>query len=64
MPSAELFVSLLLPYSFHDVFFIFYTFFRFKALIRLDRTLPTYTSLHMYAHYAWGLLVQKLFIIH
>ena len=60
MPSTKLFVSLLLAYSSHYFFSLLHNSFRFKALIRLDRTLLTYTFLHMYAHYTWGLLSQKL----
>ena len=56
MPSTELFVRLL-PLIVFIIFSLFLFFlFSLKALIRLDRTLMTYTFLHMYAHYTWGLL--------
>ena len=64
MPSAELFVRLLLPIvsiSFSSLFG--FSFFSLKAFVRLNRAPATYTSPNMYVHYTWGLLVQKLIII-
>ena len=62
MPRAELFVRLLPPFV-SITFSSLFASFRFKALVRLDRTPLTHTSLNMYVHYTWGLLGQKLFII-
>ena len=63
-----MFVSslLLLPLFIFSLFLSF-TFFRFlfrlTALVRLDHPYLMHTSLNMYNHYTWGLLVQKLAII-
>ena len=60
MPSAELFVRLLPP--FFQLPFPLFSLFSFKAFVRLNRAPTTYTSLNMYAHNTWGLLVHKLLL--
>ena len=66
--SNSVFVSFLLLITlFFLSLFIFYYFFVLlfspMALVQLDRPPLMRTSLHMYVHYTWGLLVQKLAII-
>ena len=64
MPSAELFVRLLLPIV-SIIFFLSFRFFFFslKALVRPKHAHMTYTSSNVYVHYTWGLLAQKLIIV-
>ena len=60
-PRAGLIVCFLFsPFSISSLFKFFFS---FIALVRLDRTLMRYTSLNVYAHNTWGLLLQKLIII-
>ena len=64
MPSAELFVRLLLSIIsiiFSSLFGFF--FFSLKVFVWLNRATMTYTSSNMYVHYTWGLLWQKLIIV-
>ena len=68
MPSTKLCVRLLPPII--NVIFYLFSFLSFfillfspTALVRLDRPPLMHTSPHMYIHYTYGLLVQKLAII-
>ena len=65
MPSAELFVRLLLPivpFVFSSLF-AFFPLLALKLFVRLNHTPVTHIYSNMYVHYTWGLLVQKLIII-
>ena len=62
-PRAGLFVRLLLPLFPLFCFPLFNFSFSSLALVRPNRTPMMCTSLNVYTHNAWGLLLQKLFII-
>ena len=69
MPSIKLCVRLLPPVI-NVIFFSLFSFFIFfvllfspTTLVRLDRPPLMRTSPHMYVHYTWGLLAQKLIIV-
>ena len=62
MPSAELCVRFLPPvitviFPSLFVFYLFHFFFSLAALVQLDHPYLMRTSLNMYVHYTWGLLV-------